>query len=218
MLYIFDKINELTDDFVEQSIPYLSVQRLEKVLSYRFLLDRKLSVAAYMLLRLSLKESFCIDEPVVFSYGKNGKPFLRDYPCIYFNLSHCKNAVACVVSYSEIGVDIEEITPVSDDLAKRVLTAYEFEAYKTSENPSLQFFKYWVIKESYLKKTGQGICVDLTALSSDDIGEKILINSNKAVPEMPNDYCCCMTGVITPTIKMISSLTFIDRMFQLKRN
>lgn len=187
MIYIFDEIDKLTDDFPERNIHLLSPQRREKAYSYRFPLDRKLSVAAYLLLRLAIKENYGIDEPVVFSYGKNGKPYLRDYPAIYFNLSHCKSAIACAVSNSEIGVDVQELIPVSDNLARRVLSAKEFELFKTDKDPPRRFCEYWVMKESFLKKTGNGIGTDLTALSSEDIKEKTLIQSGY-------DYCCCVAG------------------------
>lgn len=187
MLYIFENIDSLSDDFSKRCIPYLSTQRIEKVFSYRFPLDRNLSATVYLLLRFALKVNYGIDEPVVFAFGKNGKPFLRDYPQIYFNLSHCNNAAACAVSSGEIGVDVQEVTPVSDDLAGRVLTTEEFGEFKAAENPSLQFCEYWVMKESWLKKTGQGICRDLNTLPSESLKEKTLVSGNE-------NYCCCAAG------------------------
>lgn len=187
MLYVFDEIDALDDEFPQRCKPFLSAQRCEKAFAYRFPLDRKLSAAAYILLRLCLIENYGIDEPVVFSYGKNGKPFLRDYPNIHFNLSHCRSAVACVVSNNEIGVDVQEIVPVSDGLAKRVLTEREYAVFRAAENPLRQFCEYWTIKESWLKKTGLGIGTDLTALSAEDISEQTLFTSGK-------NYCCCVAG------------------------
>lgn len=191
MLYIFDEIEKLTDDFPERCIQHLSFERREKVFSYRFPLDKRLSAAVYLLLRMTLKENYGIDEPVIFSYGKNGKPFLRDYPQIHFNLSHCRSAAVCAVSSGEIGVDAQEIVPVSDDLARRVLTVKEYSAFKNAENPSLLFCEYWVIKESYLKRTGDGIVVDLAAVHVNSIDEKTLFTGG-------GDYCCCATGTSVP--------------------
>lgn len=188
MLYVFDEIDALDNDFPRRCTPYLSVQRREKVFSYRFPLDRKLSAAAYMLLRLALANHYGIDESVVFSYRQNGKPFLRDYPHIHFNLSHCLSAVACVVSSNEVGVDVQEIAPVSDDLAKRVLTKREYAVFRTAGNPFRQFCEYWTIKESWLKKTGMGIGTDLTDLSAEELRGETLLTSGK-------DYCCCVAGI-----------------------
>ena len=187
ILYIFDEIDSLDDAFMEQSIPYLSMERREKAFSYRFPLERNLSAAVYLLLRLALKEQYGINEPVVFTYAKNGKPSLRDYPDIRFNLSHCRAAAACIVAGSEVGVDVEGIAPVPDNAAMRALTAKEYAEFKASLHPHELFCEYWTVKESWLKKTGCGIGADLSVLAAEDTGEKTFYKSGK-------NYCCCAAG------------------------
>jgi 4'-phosphopantetheinyl transferase len=174
----------LDDGFPHRFIPFLSAERREKIFSYRFPPDRKLSVVVYLLLRLALMEKHGINEPVVFAYGKNGKPFLRDHPHIHFNLSHCRSAAACVISDTETGVDVQEIAPVSDGLARRVLSAEEYAAYKASHHPDELFCQMWTAKESYLKRTGQGIGTDLTALPSENTGTLF----------KGKDYYCCVSA------------------------
>jgi 4'-phosphopantetheinyl transferase len=49
-----------------------------------------------------------------------GKPFLPDYPNIYFNMSHSGKYSVCAFSQNECGVDIQEIYPVNIRIAKRV--------------------------------------------------------------------------------------------------
>lgn len=187
-LYVFDEIETLDEEYLRLSIPYLSPERRDKAFSYHFPLDRKLSVTAYLLLRIALREIHGIDEPVVFSYSKDGKPRLRDYPQIHFNLSHCRSAVACVLSVDEVGVDVQEIIPISDSLAKKTLTSKEYAEFKVSPTPFELFCKYWTIKESHLKRTGQGIGTDLTELSALDVAGKTIFKNNK-------NYCCCVAGI-----------------------
>lgn len=182
-LYIFDELEKLDGGYVSRSIPYLSDERRRRVFSYRFEADRRLSAAAYLLLRLALCNEFGIDEPIAFSYASRGKPLLRDYPLIHFNLSHCRSAVACVVSETEAGVDAQEITPISDGVAEKVLNSSEFKAYKTSENPFALFCKYWAIKESLLKRTGIGITADLTQVSAENAAGTVLYKGT--------GYFCC---------------------------
>ena len=184
MLYIFDDIDGLDDGFPEQHISFLSEERRIKAFSYRFPLDRKLSVAVYLLLRLALIEKYGIDEPVVFSYGNNGKPFLRDYPHINYNISHCRSAAACVIADDSVGVDVQEIAPVPDGLAQHVLSADEYAGYRDSRNPEDFFCAIWTIKESWLKRTGQGIGTDLKTLPVQ--GMKTLYRGK--------DYYCCVNG------------------------
>ena len=185
MLYLFDGPGELDGSFIERAAPLLSAQRYEKVMSYRFSKDRILSAASFLLLRLALKENYGIDEPVIFDSNENGKPFLRCYPRIYFNLSHCRSAAACVVSDNEVGVDVQEITPLSDKLACRVLTDEEYTAYKASPRPDELFCELWTVKESWLKKTGRGVSADMSSVSAQSIDEKTLFRFK--------DYFCCVT-------------------------
>jgi len=186
MLYVFDEINQPDGRFLERCVPLLSEQRREKVASLRFPSDKKLSAAAYLLLRLALREQYGIEGPAVFGFGANGKPFLRDHPGVRFNLSHCRAAAACVVADSETGVDVQHIGPVKDNLARRVLTAKEYEAFNEADDPAWFFCGIWTVKESYLKKTGQGIGVDLTALAAADVEERTQFQGA--------GYCGCVTG------------------------
>jgi len=186
MLYIFDEVDSITDDIPKNMISLLSKDRYDKVQKLGTPLKKKASAAVYLLLRLALIEIYGIDETVEFEYTLNGKPILRDYPHIYFNLSHSKNTAACVVSDFEVGVDIQHITPPSDRVAKKVLTKSEYAAFKKSTSPDRFFCKLWVIKESYLKKTGQGLLTDLSDLSTENVTNKTIIEGN--------NYFCCVCG------------------------
>ena len=182
MLYIFDEVDKLDDLPMER----LSDERRDKALRYRFTLSRKLSVGVYLLLCLALKEEYGIEEAVLFSYNENGKPFLKDYPHIHFNLSHCKKALACAVSDSEVGVDVQDIRPVSEKVAKRVLTENEYTGYKAAQSPDEYFCEIWAVKESFLKRTGQGIREDLRKISAESITKKTVYSGD--------GYFCCVTG------------------------
>ena len=186
MLYLIDEIAELDDGFPERAKPLLSEERCAKVFARRLLLDRKLSTAVYLLLRLALMQEHGIDEAVIFAYGENGKPTLRDHPHIHFNLSHCSTAAACVISNLEAGVDVQKIAPVSDALAKRVLSPKEYEAFQASQHPDKLFCRFWTMKESWLKQTGRGLVKDLAALSTEQMTNTVLLKGQS--------YYCCVSG------------------------
>jgi len=182
MLYIFDEADKLTN----VSMELLSDERRAKADRYRFEQKRALSVIVYLLLRLALLEQYGIDEAVEFEYSNRGKPFLRDYPNIYFNLSHSKSTAACVVSNRECGVDVQHIVPVSDAVAKRVLTNKEYKGFKESKIPEEYFCEIWTIKECFLKKSGQGIMIKFSDLSAEDVTDRTIYRGR--------DYFCCVTG------------------------
>jgi len=186
MLYICDEIDLLDDDFTDIVMPLLSEERRTKVRRLGSPQSRKASAVVYLLLRIALTETYGIDEAVIFDYKNNGKPVLRDYPSIHFNLSHSHNIAACIVAGSEAGVDVQKISKVTDRVAKRVLTANEYAAFMSSSEPEEYFCKVWTIKESFLKKTGQGIAAELRDISADTISDKMIYKGS--------GYFCCING------------------------
>lgn len=75
---------------------------------------------------------------------------------VFWSISHKPKVVAGVVSTVRIGLDIEQIKPVSDRLVHKILDSGELELFHHVEK-SLAFFKGFTAKEAVLKKTGVGI-------------------------------------------------------------
>jgi len=186
MLYIFDEIDKLEESYFESKKSLLSEERYAKIQRLRSIQHKNASATAYLLLRYALSEVYNINETVEFTYADKGKPLLKCYPHIHFNLSHSKNVAACAVSNNELGVDVQYITNVKDALAKRVLTDNEYVAFKESLSPEEFFCEVWTIKESYLKKTGQGITTELRDISVDSISDIMIYRSES--------YFCCVNG------------------------
>ena len=94
--------------------------------------------------------------------GENGKPFLKDRPDIHFNISHCSGLVVCAFCEHPVGIDVEQVKPVRESLVKRVLHKDEQQVlrqYGEISDAHVQrlFFRYWTLKESYLKQDGTGL-------------------------------------------------------------
>ncbi len=83
---------------------------------------------------------------------------------LHFNLSHCKKAVACVLSEQPVGVDVETIGRYSESLARHVLSPDEFDLVSSSPTPQIPFIRLWTQKEAIVKLTGRGIDDDLPNL------------------------------------------------------
>ena len=106
---------------------------------------------ALKLLDYALEQEYSIKNRPEISRGKHGKPYFKNSD-IYFNYSHCKYGVACAVSDSEVGVDIQEIRSVKPSVIQRVCCDNELEIIKTDED----FIRIWTLKEAYAKFTGKG--------------------------------------------------------------
>ena len=138
----------------------VSRNRQEKIDFYRFEKDKKLSAGAYLLLKKLLSDAN-IKSPV-FKTGKYGKAYISNFENIYFNLSHSSKIVLCAISDKEVGVDVEYIDPAIDlNIAKNYFYNTEYENIMNAKNRPDEFFKYWVLKESYMKYTGLGMNLKL---------------------------------------------------------
>jgi len=138
----------------------LPESRKNKVSKFRFDKDKKLSAGAYLLLTKLLQEEN-ITQPT-FKIGKYGKAYISNYENIYFNLSHSNKLVACAISDKEVGMDVELHDSTIDlNIAKHYFYNSEYDNIMNSKNPAEEFFKYWVLKESYMKYTGLGFNLDL---------------------------------------------------------
>ena len=143
-----------------------SPERREKALRFRFPKDRRLSLGAELLLRKALRELGIEQRELSYTYGENGKPFLSGLPGLHFNLSHSGDRVICAVAGSEAGCDIEQMRDVDLKIARRYFFHDEYEriAAATTEAERCDlFFRYWTLKESFLKVTGRGLSLPLDA-------------------------------------------------------
>ena len=196
-----------------------SKERREKTDRYRFPKDRMLSVGAEALLRRALREYGRPDAEPAFTYGKNGKPYLSDENAFFFNLSHSGEQVMLAVSDGEIGCDIERIRPVDLKLPRHTFDSLEYEtiaACGEAERDGL-FFRYWTLKESYMKALGEGLALGMSAFRI-LLGPPVrAVRDGKVQPcgfwegsDIPGyRYAACRTGMLSEVQTEIVDLSAI---------
>lgn len=88
----------------------------------------------------------------------HGKPVFRDFPELHFNISHSGEWASCALSTIPCGLDIQEIRPIrTRRLLEKTMSEEEQKHIKAAGNPEWEFCRYWSMKESFLKLTGEGI-------------------------------------------------------------
>ena len=163
MIYIDHQIEQLD---IQTALAAVSAQRRAHAQRYRKEHDQRLSLAAYRLLQRALSLEYHIQEPPLFDYGAHGKPTLVGHPDIYFNLSHCHEAVACVVDTVPVGIDVESLSNYDTEIVKEVMNDEEQRQIVCSPTPRLTFLRLWTMKESLLKMSGEGIVDDMRQVLS----------------------------------------------------
>ncbi len=129
---------------------------------FKFDLHRERFINAHLSLRQILMR-YTGENPVILSH-EMGKPYLKDFPSLQFNLSHSGHFGVCAITEaSPVGVDIEcfstQLSHPHDYLgiAKRFFAPNEFEIIKNANNPEACFLTFWTRKEAYLKYLGKGL-------------------------------------------------------------
>jgi 4'-phosphopantetheinyl transferase len=114
--------------------------------------------AGRRLLRLGLERAFGV-EPAEIELERNsfGKPRLRGRPDVHFNIAHCRRAVAVLVADRAVGVDVEAVRSRDPHVAARCFDASERARVEAAADPDREFFRYWTLKESYVKALGCGL-------------------------------------------------------------
>ena len=144
----------------------------ERAKCARFVFERNRAeyAAAHSLVRQALSR-FAPVEPEAWRFraGPWGKPEIASPTLaepLYFNLTHTRGLVACVVgAIPEIGIDAEwmDRRNAADDIARRFFAPAEYEWLLTlnDEERKAAFFRIWTLKESYIKAKGMGLSLPL---------------------------------------------------------
>ena len=146
----------------QQLYRQVSAARRAKVDRIRLEKDKCLSLGAGALLEAALAAEGVSD--FTMTCGHNGKPRLAHTQNIHFSLSHSGTKVMCAVSDSDIGCDVERVAEIDMQIARRFFCAGEYESLMQcgdDEKRKILFFRYWTLKESFLKATGRGFQLPL---------------------------------------------------------
>ena len=137
-LYISDlrKVN------IDSIIPFLKEEDLKNANTFKMEKDKNIHILSSYLKRKYIGE---------YKLSESNKPYSDK---IYFNISHSNNLVVLSTSLTyNIGVDIELIKEIKENVKEYISSKEEYEYIKTDKN----FFEIWTSKESLAKAIGTGI-------------------------------------------------------------
>ena len=195
-------VSEKIWDFdLSAALGEISQQRREQALKFKFEQGQRLCVLAYQLLKQGLRENYGITENPIFTYNEHGKPSIESHPDIYFNLSHCKEAVICVISDQPIGVDIESIREYKESLVNYTMNEAEIAEIQKAENPASDFIRLWTMKEATMKLIGTGISNDMKTVIDTTKYKYVKILFNQVTEDITREFfgngtCGCTRGIL----------------------
>ena len=178
--------------------PLLNRDEQNRYHRFRFDVDRKRFLTGRALLRTTLsKYTGTPPEQLSFRYNNYGKPEVlercNDVP-LRFSLSRSEGLVVCAVMLeNDIGIDIEYTNqPVEAvDIAAHFFSETEKQSLQQLSKASVtrEFFRYWTLKESYIKALGVGLSLSLDSFSFDiaDL-EHIRISFDDKTADIPDSW------------------------------
>ena len=128
--------------------------RKEKAMAQADPLKRVQSVAAWSLWE-KLRKKYRLPKETVFNLSHSGE-FVMCAVCMGGDLAEGKRI--------QVGCDIQQICWAREHLAKRYFCGSEYEAVMSGKTPEERadiFYRYWVLKESFLKATRFGMKLSL---------------------------------------------------------
>lgn len=131
---------------------------------------------AEKLLETALRKEFNIDlkyEPR--AEGEHGKPFLSYRPSLHYNISHSGDYVVCLLADQEVGIDVQVHRKANyERMLRRMVPEKQYDEILAGADAEQKFFEQWVLREAYIKWTGEGLSRDLRSISMDEGSHMLL--------------------------------------------
>jgi 4'-phosphopantetheinyl transferase len=175
---VFDDMDLCTDAEVERMLSLVPEPRRSQAMGFKHTFGRFACLKSYLMLAELLRSEFGLEEFRI-ETAEHGKPYLTDYPDIHFNISHCRNAIAVVVSDKPVGIDVESFRHFNDGLLDKSMNPTEKEEILKSDAPEETFASYWTRKEAVFKMQGTGITDNLHNILSGGVTTGTKINREK---------------------------------------
>lgn len=164
MHWTYCNIRNISPEVLQDTYAQLTQSRKAHIDRLQQEQDKRRSLTGEFLARKLLAEHYG-DTTAQLHRKDNGQPYVtgRD---LYVSIAHCNDLVACAIGSVPVGIDIEQIRPITPALCRKVCVEEELDYLqlgncenKRCQDPEVlrRFFEIWTAKEAYFKKCGTGI-------------------------------------------------------------
>lgn len=159
MLLLETDPDRFTQDDLQTMLNALPPSWQTRILRKKPFKSRIQSAVGYSLLRRILQEQFGFTALPPLYTDEHGKPHLEAHG-IFFSISHCRRAVACIAESHPVAVDVQDdLPPLSPALTARIAFP-EPPASLTRQ----ELIACWTQKEASAKLDGRGLTIGLEKL------------------------------------------------------
>lgn len=160
LCYKIIRISDLLQDDICDTLRLLSKEQLAYINS---LCEKRKnqSLAVRTALNLLISEEKLNISLSSLAFDKTNKPYFEESG-LFLSLAHSGDYVACAVSDSKVGIDIEILKPVKESVIKRVCNTEE-QSY-INDNGDTSFLTIWTLKEAYIKASD--FCLEMSQINT----------------------------------------------------
>ncbi|MCG7334326.1 4'-phosphopantetheinyl transferase superfamily protein [Sporosarcina sp. ACRSM] len=191
-LFVLPLGPKCTQSEIATLLSSLPNEEQERISNYKHWQDRQRTLLGSVLVRWMLHK-FTDMQHLFMKRNDNGRPYIADNICWNgdFNLSHSGNwIVAALTHHGHIGVDVEKIGPLNEELLTYALSETELEMIhqQSPVNQVKTFFELWTTKEAIYKT---GLVPDATPQPLDTMEwmDKLYTQSLYIDPDHPVTVC-----------------------------
>jgi len=166
-------------------LPYIPLDKQARLARFRRNEDYAAGLMGELLVRTMVGEAAGLKNGQMhFEAGPHGKPRLSGRADVHFNLSHSGAWAVCVTGRLPVGIDVEKIGPIEREIAGQFFAQQEVAYLQTlpDDEAYLQaFYRFWTLKESYIKADGRGLAMGLDSFAFDFSGDRIVLDTSHAL-------------------------------------
>lgn len=145
-------------------LSFVDGEKQNRLKQYIRPVDARRSLLGELLIRMEIIKLFGMENhEIKFGHNEYEKPFIPGIANYHFNVSHSGEWVVCAINNTQVGVDIEKVTPIDMEIASRFFAKEEYHRLlaQDTENQLAFFYDLWTAKESYIKAIGKGLSIPL---------------------------------------------------------
>ncbi|WP_063846122.1 4'-phosphopantetheinyl transferase family protein [Paenibacillus sp. FJAT-27812] len=183
-IYVLQVPDQIDPELFAKLLNAVSEDKKLRISRFKQRADANRALLADLLIRSIIMEKYRMEnQEITFVYNPYGKPTLALDQSFSFNLSHSGTWVAAIVGDGGlVGIDIEEVRPIENDVAKRFFAPEEYVdlVAKGEEGGLSYFYDLWTLKESFIKAVGKGLSIPLDSfvIRWDELAGRYTVNQN----------------------------------------
>ncbi|WP_410985596.1 4'-phosphopantetheinyl transferase family protein [Bacillus cereus] len=180
-IYAIKKPNFIEGDIYNLLLSFISEEKKRRLKRYIKKEDAYRTLLGDVLIRSVICDKYGLSNTnIEFENNEYGKPGLKGFNNLFFNISHSADWIVCVVDGNSVGIDIEKVGSIEyeniiqffSDEEKKVLNL------KESTEKEEYFYDLWTLKESYVKAIGKGLSIPLNSFGIIKTGGNIKVETN----------------------------------------